>query len=121
MKKIVFKKAQSGVKIDKTSVSRAQRKPDAVAEKPSYTFIQSSKKGQSPTKKDSTDYKEGYNIGRKDKQAVLLTGNMNTYMGSTEGSIDSRSKKTSPKRKSGGTIPKKKSGGSMGKCRGGCN
>jgi hypothetical protein len=101
-----IKKAQTGTTVkDKTAVVKPKRKPDVIAEKSNYSFLKSSEKGKSPTKKDSTNYDKGYNIGRKRKQPLFFSSDMNTYMGSVEGSID----KDKPKKKlkSGGSVKAK--------------
>jgi hypothetical protein len=100
-----IKKAQAGTTVkDKTAVVKPKRKPDVVAEKSNYTFLNSSEKGKSPTKKDSTNYDQGYNIGRKNKQRLFFASDMNTFMGSVEGST---SKKPRKKLKSGGIVKAK--------------
>ena len=106
----IIKKAQNGKVIDKTSVSRPKRKPDTVATKPNYTYLKSSKKDQSPTSQDSINYKRGFNKGKKDKQSLFMSSDMNSYMGSVEGS---RNTEKSKKLKSGGMI--KRADGSMSK------
>ena len=104
----IIKKAQNGKVIDKTSVSRPKRKPDTVATKPNYTYLKSSKKDQSPTSQDSINYKRGFNKGKKDKQSLFMSSDMNSYMGSVEGS---RNTEKSKKLKSGGAVKKLQNGG----------
>jgi len=100
-----IKKAQAGTTVkDKTAVVKPKRKPDVVAEKSNYTFLNSSEKGKSPTKKDSTNYDQGYNIGRRDKKNLFFASDMNTFMGSVEGSINKKPRK---KLKSGGIVKAK--------------
>jgi hypothetical protein len=99
----IIKKAQYGTTVkDKTAVFKPKRKPDVVAEKSNYHFLKGSEKGKAPTKKDSTNYDRGYNIGRKNKKSLFMASDMNTYMGSVEGSIDKN--KPKKKLKSGGSL-----------------
>ena len=99
-----IKKDVKTAAIDNTAVVKPKRKPEPIAEKSNYTFLKSSEKGKAPTKKDSTNYNRGYNIGRKDKKSLFMASDMNTYMGSVEGSID----KDKPKKKlkTGGSLAK---------------
>lgn len=100
-----IKKAQKGAIVkDKTAVAKPKRKPDIVATKPKYTFIQSSKKDQAPTKQDSINYKQGFNKGKQDKKPLFWASDMNTYMGSIEGAKDTRK---STKLKTGGSVKAK--------------
>jgi hypothetical protein len=98
-----IKKAQAGTRIDKTSTKKVNRKPDVVAEKSNYSFLKSSEKGKNPTKKDSTNYDRGYNVGKKDKKSLFMASDMNAYMGSVEGAM---SKKPKKKLQTGGNLGK---------------
>ena len=96
-----IKKAQSGVKVDKTSVAKSKVK-STIRNKPTYSGINSN-----ATKKDSTEYKKGYDFGvESPKNSELyrgLSSNKNWNAGNEEGVSDKRPKK---KLKSGGSIAK---------------
>jgi len=96
-----IKKAQSGVKVDKTSVAKSKVK-GTIRNKPTYSGINSN-----ATKKDSTEYKKGYDFGvESPKNSELyrgLSSNKNWNAGNEEGVSDKRPKK---KLKSGGSIAK---------------
>jgi hypothetical protein len=102
-----IKKAQSGTTVkDKTAVAKSKRKPVPVSEKSDYHFLKSSEKGKAPSKQDSITYDKGYNMGRRRKNPIFFTSDMNEYMGSVEGSIDKKPKQKL-KLKSGGSVKAK--------------
>jgi len=96
-----IKKAQSDVKVDKTSVAKPKVK-GTIRNKPTYSRINSN-----ATKKDSTEYKKGYDFGvESPKNSELyrgLSSNKAWNSGNEEGVSDKRPKK---KLKSGGSIAK---------------
>ena len=96
-----IKKAQVGVKIDKTSTIKPKAK-GTIRNKPTYSKINSN-----ATKKDSTQYKKGYDFGvESPKNSELyrgLSSNKAWNAGNEEGVSDKRPKK---KLKSGGSVAK---------------
>jgi hypothetical protein len=96
-----IKKAQTGVKVDKTSVAKSKVK-GTIRNKPTYSGINSN-----ATKKDSTEYKKGYDFGvESPKNSELyrgLSSNKAWNSGNEEGVSDKRPKK---KLKSGGSVAK---------------
>lgn len=101
-----IKKAQKGVVVDKT----ATRKPKGtliIRNKPKGDYMSFS--GKTPTKKDSSDYKKGYNFGVESrKNSALykgLSSNKAWNAGNEEGVEDKRPVKKI-KLKSGGTVKK---------------
>jgi len=96
-----IKKAQTGVKVDKTSVAKSKVK-GTIRNKPTYSGINSN-----ATKKDSTEYKKGYDFGvESPKNSELYRGLSNNKAwnsGNEEGVSDKRPKK---KLKSGGSVAK---------------
>jgi len=99
-----IKKAQSGVKVDKTSVAKSKVK-GTIRNKPTYSGINSN-----ATKKDSTEYKKGYDFGvESPKNSELyrgLSSNKAWNSGNEEGVSDKRpTKKISMK--TGGTVKAK--------------
>jgi hypothetical protein len=96
-----LKKAQTGVKVDKTSVAKPKVK-GTIRNKPTYSGINSN-----ATKKDSTEYKKGYDFGvESPKNSELyrgLSSNKAWNSGNEEGVSDKRPKK---KLKSGGSVAK---------------
>jgi len=100
-----IKKAQVGVKVDKTSVAKSKAK-GTIRNKPTYSGINSN-----ATKKDSTEYKKGYDFGvESPKNSELyrgLSSNKAWNAGNEEGFSDKRPKK---KLKFGGPIKKAQDG-----------
>ena len=96
-----IKKAQVGVKVDKTSTIKPKAK-GTIRNKPTYSGINSN-----ATKKDSTEYKKGYDFGvESPKNSELyrgLSSNKAWNAGNEEGTSDKRPKK---KLKSGGSVAK---------------
>lgn len=96
-----IKKAQVGVKVDKTSTIKPKAK-GTIRNKPTYSKINSN-----ATKKDSTQYKKGYDFGvESPKNSELyrgLSSNKAWNAGNEEGVSDKRPKK---KLKSGGSVAK---------------
>ena len=96
-----IKKAQVGVKVDKTSTIKPKAK-GIIRNKPTYSRINSN-----ATKKDSTEYKKGYDFGvESPKNSELyrgLSSNKAWNAGNEEGTSDKRPKK---KLKSGGSVAK---------------
>lgn len=105
----VVKKAQSGVKIDNTSTTKLKPK-GTIKNKPTYKRMLSS----NTTKKDSIDYKKGYDFGQKQPKNNLqdLVESPTWSAGNAEGATDKRPKKKISM-KSGGMI--KRADGSMSK------
>jgi hypothetical protein len=96
-----IKKAQVGVKVDKTSTIKPKAK-GTIRNKPTYSGINSN-----ATKKDSIEYKKGYDFGvESPKNSELyrgLSSNKAWNAGNEEGTSDKRPKK---KLKSGGSVAK---------------
>jgi hypothetical protein len=95
------KKAQTGIVADKTSVIKTKPK-GVVRNQPTYNRLKSN-----ATKKDSTEYKKGYDFAvESPKNSELyrgLSSNKAWNAGNEEGSSDKRPKK---KLKTGGTVAK---------------
>ena len=101
-----IKKAQAGVKVDKTSVAKPKVR-GIIKNQPTYNRMLSS----NTTKKDSIDYKKGYDFGKKQPKNDLqeLFESPTWTAGNAEGATDKRpTKKISMK--SGGSV-KAKDGG----------
>lgn len=98
-----IKKAQVGIKVDKTSVEKPKVK-GIIKNQPTYNRILSS----NTTKKDSIDYKKGYDFGKKQPKNDLqeLFESPTWTAGNAEGATDKRpTKKISMK--SGGSVKAK--------------
>ena len=98
-----IKKAQSGVKLDKTSVKKPKVR-GTIKNEPTYNRMLSS----NTTKKDSIDYKKGYDFGKKQPKNNLqdLVESPTWSAGNAEGATDKRpTKKISMK--TGGTVKAK--------------
>ena len=99
-----IKKAQVGVKVDKTSVAKPKVR-GTIKNEPRYTYAD---KVVTPTKKDSIDYKKGYDFGQRKPKDQLqgLFENPAWSMGNLEGRDDKRPKKKISM-KTGGTVKAK--------------
>ena len=99
-----IKKAQVGVKVDKTSVAKPKVR-GTIKNEPRYTYAD---KVVTPTKKDSIDYKKGYDFGQRKPKDQLqgLFENPAWSMGNLEGRDDKRPKKKISM-KTGGSIKAK--------------
>jgi len=98
-----IKKAQVGVKVDKTSVAKSKVR-GTIKNEPTYNRMLSS----NTTKKDSIDYKKGYDFGKKQPKNNLqdLVESPTWSAGNAEGATDKRPvKKLSMK--SGGKVKAK--------------
>jgi hypothetical protein len=98
-----IKKAQVGVKVDKTSVAKPKVR-GTIKNEPTYNRMLSS----NTTKKDSIDYKKGYDFGKKQPKNNLqdLVESPTWSAGNAEGATDKRpTKKISMK--TGGTVKAK--------------
>lgn len=98
-----IKKAQVGVKVDKTSVTKPKVR-GTIKNEPTYNRMLSS----NTTKKDSIDYKKGYDFGKKQPKNNLqdLVESPTWSAGNAEGATDKRpTKKISMK--TGGTVKAK--------------
>ena len=98
-----IKKAQVGVKIDKTSVAKPKVR-GTIKNEPTYNRMLSS----NTTKKDSIEYKKGYDFGKKNPKNNLqeLFESPTWTAGNAEGATDKRpTKKISMK--SGGSVKAK--------------
>ena len=98
-----IKKAQVGVKVDKTSVTKPKVR-GTIKNEPTYNRMLSS----NTTKKDSIDYKKGYDFGKKQPKNDLqeLFESPTWTAGNAEGATDKRpTKKISMK--TGGTVKAK--------------
>ena len=101
-----IKKAQVGVKVDKTSVSKPKVK-GTIKNEPRYTYAD---KIVTPTKKDSVDYKKGFDVGVKRPKDNLqsIFENPAWWAGNMEGRGDKRPKKKISM-KNGGAVKAKDS------------
>jgi hypothetical protein len=98
-----IKKAQTGVKVDKTSTIKPKVR-GSIKNEPTYNRMLSS----NTTKKDSIDYKKGYDFGKKQPKNNLqdLVESPTWSAGNAEGATDKRpTKKISMK--SGGSVKAK--------------
>lgn len=99
-----IKKAQSGTKIDKTATTKPKG-TIVLKNKPKGDYMGLA--GKNPTKKDSSDYKEGYDYGKDKPKNSLQTIFKSPSWGA--GNIEGRSDKRPMKKiklKSGGAIKK---------------
>jgi hypothetical protein len=99
-----IKKAQAGVKVDKTSVAKPKVR-GTIKNEPKYIYAD---KVTTPTKKDSIDYKKGYDFGQRKPKDQLqgLFENPAWSVGNLEGRDDKRPKKKISM-KTGGTVKAK--------------
>ena len=104
------KKAQRGIAIDKTAVKKPKVR-GTIKNEPTYKYAD---KIITPTKKDSLDYKKGYDVGVKrpkdDLQAIFE--NPAWWAGNIEGRNDKRPQKKISM-KGGGKVKKAMLGSSM--------
>jgi hypothetical protein len=105
----VIKKAQGGIKQDKTAVVKPKVR-GTIKNQPTYNRMLLS----NTTKKDSIDYKKGYDFGQKQPKNNLqdLVESPTWSAGNAEGATDKRPKKKLSM-KAGGMI--KRADGSMSK------
>ena len=98
------KKAQAGVKVDKTSVAKPKVR-GTIKNEPKYIYAD---KVTTPTKKDSVDYKKGYDFGQRKPKDQLqgLFENPAWSVGNLEGRDDKRPKKKISM-KTGGSVKAK--------------
>lgn len=99
-----IKKAQVGVKVDKTAVAKPKVK-GKIKNEPTYKYAD---KTITPTKKDSLDYKKGYDVGVKRPKDDLqsLFENPAWWAGNIEGRNDKRPQKKISM-KTGGSVKAK--------------